>query len=107
MQPYILCLVTIDDIEKANEIAKILVTEQLAACVNIVHPIRSIYFWKEQLYDESEGLLLIKTTAHTYPTLEDRVKQLHPYEVPEIIALPIDNGLPVYFRWIDDCLSKK
>ncbi|MGC8906251.1 MAG: divalent-cation tolerance protein CutA [Desulfomonilaceae bacterium] len=107
MASYVLCLVTIDDIEKAADIAKALVSEKLAACVNILPGLRSIYSWKGELCDESECLLFIKTSGDGYPALEARVKELHPYEVPEIIAIPIERGLSAYLRWIDDSLRGK
>lgn len=105
MPQYILCLVTIDNMDNAAKIANILVTEKLAACVNILPGVRSIYSWKGTLCDDSEHILLIKTWLQNYPALQDRVRTIHPYEVPEIIALPIEKGLPAYLSWIDDCLQ--
>jgi len=107
MPAYVLCLVTIDDIEKAAEMAKILVAERLAACVNIIPGVRSFYLWKGQICDESELVLYIKTSLELYSALEARVQEIHPYEVPEIIAVRIENALPAYLAWIDDCLSAK
>ncbi len=107
MASYVLCFVTIDDLEKAVEIANVLVSERLAACVNIVPGLRSIYSWKGELCDDSECLLLIKTSGDCYPALEDRVKEMHPYELPEIIAVRIERGLSPYLKWIDDSLRPK
>ncbi len=107
MTPYVLCLVTIDNIYKATEIANTVVTERLAACVNILPGIRSIYQWKGAICDESEHLLFIKTSSDTYSALETRIRDIHPYEVPEIIAITIEKGLPSYLSWIDECLSAK
>jgi len=105
MTPYLICLVTIDDAAKATVIARTLVERKLAACVNIVPEIRSIYSWKGQVCDEIERLLIIKTRAPLFDQLRDTVRSLHPYEVPEIISLTIDQGLPEYLRWIDDSTS--
>ena len=102
MGAYILCLVTIDDPEKAALIARNLVEKNLAACVNIVPEIRSVYSWKGQICDETERLMFIKSRRDLFQDLRDAIRALHPYEVPEIICLDIDQGLPEYLRWIDD-----
>ncbi|MBM4327016.1 MAG: divalent-cation tolerance protein CutA [Deltaproteobacteria bacterium] len=103
MGSYIVCLVTIDDPAKAAEIARFLVEEKLVACVHIVPEIRSIYFWDGRVCDETERLMIMKTRLELFPRLQDAVKKLHPYQLPEIIALPIAQGLPAYLAWIDDC----
>ena len=103
MGPYVLCLVTIDDLEKAREIAGILVQKGLAACVNIIPEIRSVYRWKGQLCDDIERMLIIKTRSELFEKLQSTVKELHPYEIPEIIALSIERGFPPYLQWINDC----
>jgi periplasmic divalent cation tolerance protein len=105
MNPYVLCLVTIDDLEKAGWIARILVEKKLAACVNIIPEIRSIYSWKDQIHDETERLMIIKTRKDLYDVLERTVRELHPYEVPEIIAIDIEKGLPDYLKWIHEVTS--
>ncbi|MEW6113764.1 MAG: divalent-cation tolerance protein CutA [Thermodesulfobacteriota bacterium] len=102
MGSYIVCLVTIDDPAKAAEIARFLVEEKLVACVNIVPEIRSIYFWDGRVCDETERLMVMKTRTDLFPRVQDAVKKLHPYQLPEIIALPIVQGLPAYLAWIDD-----
>ena len=105
MGHYIVCLVTIDDMDKALEIAKYLVDQRLVACVNIVPEIRSIYRWKGEICDDTERLLIMKTQQGLFSELEKAVQKLHPYEVPEIVALDISHGLPDYLSWIDDCTS--
>ncbi|MGH8259375.1 MAG: divalent-cation tolerance protein CutA [Steroidobacteraceae bacterium] len=84
----------------ADRIARVLVTEGLAACVNRLSGVRSIYRWKGAIQDEPEALLLIKTTITRYQALELRLKALHPYEVPEIIALPVRAGAESYLAWL-------
>jgi periplasmic divalent cation tolerance protein len=102
MGPYIVCLVTIDDPAKAANIARILVEKHLAACVNIIPEIQSIYSWKGQICDEKERLMIIKTRRTLFSELQAAIKELHPYEVPEIIAVDIEDGLPEYLQWIND-----
>jgi periplasmic divalent cation tolerance protein len=86
--------------EQAQSIAHALVTEQLAACVNIVGPIRSIYRWRDAIEDEREFLLLIKTRATLYVKVEKRIRELHSYEVAEVISSSIDRGSPPYVKWM-------
>jgi periplasmic divalent cation tolerance protein len=81
-------------------IAKALVEEQLAACVNILSPMRSVYRWEGKVTDDREWLLLIKTRAERFAAVEIRVKALHSYQVPEVIALPIMAGTEAYLRWL-------
>jgi len=96
----IVVFVTTSNEQDAAAIGRALVEERLAACANLVGPIRSIYRWRDAVEDASEYLLLIKTQAGLYPALEARVKELHPYEVPEIIAVDIEKGSPSYLDWI-------
>lgn len=105
MSVYVVCLVTIDDIDKAAHIARMLVEKRLVACVNIISDIRSIYSWQGRVCDEKEYLMIMKTRQDLFPNLQAAVKELHPYEVPEIIALPIHQGYPNYLRWIDESTS--
>ncbi len=88
--------------EQALSIAKALVTERLAACANIVSPIRSVYRWEGAVHDETEHLMIIKTRASLVAKVEARVKALHSYEVPEVIALPIVAGSSSYLDWVFD-----
>ena len=96
----IMVLCNVPDAALAQQIAETLVGEQLAACVNIMAPCRSVYRWQGKLENASEVPLLIKTTAAAYPALQARLLQLHPYEVPEIVALPLAAGLPAYLTWV-------
>lgn len=100
MTDAIVILVTAGSAAEAETIAKALVEEQLVACVNILNPLRSIYRWEGKLADEQEWLLLIKTRAERFPAVEARVKALHSYQVPEVIALPIVQGSEAYMRWL-------
>ncbi len=93
-------LVTTPTVEKAAEIARTLVEEKLAACGNVVPGIRSIYRWEGKLCDEAEALLVLKVPAKRFPELRDRIVALHPYEVPEVIALRIEAGSEKYVDWI-------
>jgi periplasmic divalent cation tolerance protein len=96
----LLILTNCPDEESANAIALAVVEEKLAACVNILPRVQSIYRWQGTVESASEIPLLIKSTAANYPALEKRIAELHPYDVPEIIALPITHGLPAYLNWL-------
>ena len=92
--------VTAGSEEEAARIALTLVEERLAACANIVPGIRSIYRWKGKICDDREFLIIIKTRTSKYESLQKRVKELHGYEVPEIISFPVARGLPRYLDWV-------
>jgi periplasmic divalent cation tolerance protein len=92
---------TLPDEGHARRIARALVTESLAACAN-AFPIESVYRWKGEIVEEREWALVLKTRAELYPQLEERLRALHPYEVPAIVAYPIARGLPDYLAWIDE-----
>jgi periplasmic divalent cation tolerance protein len=93
-------LVTAPTPERAAEIARALVEERLAACGNVVPGIRSIYRWEGKVQEDAEALLVLKTTRARFDALRDRVLALHPYEVPEVIALPVEAGSARYLAWI-------
>ncbi len=93
-------LVTAGSEEQAVSIARALVGERLAACVNIVGPVRSIYRWCDAVEDDREYLLIIKTRASLYLKLEKRVRELHSYETPEVLALNAARGSPPYVKWL-------
>ena len=92
--------VTTPNREEASRIAEILVSERLAACVNIVTTIESIYQWEGKVVKENEVLMIIKTTDESYSRLESRIKQLHSYTIPEVIALRIEAGSDAYLEWL-------
>lgn len=96
----LLVLTNCPDETVANAIALAVVEEKLAACVNILPRVQSVYRWQGTVESASEIPLLIKTTAAAYAVLEQRIAELHPYAVPEIIALPITDGLPAYLNWL-------
>ncbi len=102
MSKPIVVLVTCGSEEEALKIAKALVEEHLAACVNLISPIRSIYRWEGKIWDEREWLLIIKTQSHRFEALEKKVKSLHSYSVPEIVSLPILEGFPPYLNWLEE-----
>lgn len=106
MKEELVVLVTAPGIAPAREIAEALVRENLAACVNIVPAIESVYRWEGRINIDSESLLIVKTTEQSYKRLETRVKELHEYSVPEIIALHIEHGLPEYIDWIRTSTAK-
>ena len=102
---YQLVLTTCPDETVAKNIAQQLVTEKLAACVNIVPNITSIYSWQGDLHCDSEVQLLIKTDENTFAALNERINQLHPYDVVEVIALNIQQGDKHYLNWITNSLK--
>ena len=100
-------LVTTESEEQSVQIARTLVAERLAACVNIVGPVRSIYRWRDAVEDESEFLLLIKTRASLLGRVERRVIELHSYEIPEVLAIAPSGGSPDYLRWLFESTAQK
>lgn len=101
----LIILCTCSDSATAERIAETVVGERLAACVNIVPGLTSIYRWENQMQRDTELLLLIKTRQTVYPQLEARIRELHPYQIPEIIALPIQTGSAAYLDWIADSMG--
>src|SRR2546430_12627049 len=88
------------DVETANRFAHTLVAEKLAACVNIIRAVHSIYCWKGKVETAGEVIVFFKTRQDRQKALQDKLRSLHPYEVPEIVYLKIDRGLPDYLRWV-------
>ncbi len=93
-------LVTAPSAEKAAELGRVVVSERLAACASVVPAIRSIYWWEGAVRDEGEALMVLKTTRARFEALRDRVLSLHPYQVPEVVAVPIEGGNERYLEWI-------
>jgi periplasmic divalent cation tolerance protein len=104
MKEFILVYVTVSSSEEGKRIAKALVEERLAACVNEVPGIHSTYRWQGQIEESGEELLIIKTSRKLFKTLEQRVCELHSYAVPEVIAMPIVAGSKPYLQWLDEQL---
>lgn len=101
MKSYIQISTTTDSKEQAQKIAKYLVEKKLAACVQINGPIESIYRWKGKVENAQEWLCLIKTREDCFSKVEAAIKKIHPYETPEIIAVPIVKGSKEYLNWLD------
>jgi len=105
MTDKIIVFVTCESKKQAESIAQNVVTEKLAACVNVVPGIRSCYVWEGKLTWSDEMLLLIKTTRGRFGQLQHRIRELHSYEVPEIVGLTIDDAFEKYLDWIDTCIG--
>jgi periplasmic divalent cation tolerance protein len=97
----LLVLTNLPDRPAAERLASVLVERRVAACVNILAPCLSTYRWEGKIRHEEEHPLLIKTSRDRYAVLESVIREAHPYEVPEIIALPIERGLPAYLAWVE------
>lgn len=100
MTETVVVLVTAPSAEKAVEIARVVVQEKLAACGNVLPGIRSIYAWEGEMHDDAEALLVLKAPRKRLQELCDRVVALHPYDVPEVIGLPVEGGNERYIDWI-------
>jgi periplasmic divalent cation tolerance protein len=96
----LLVLTNVPERAVAERLAEMLVEKRLAACVNILAPCRSLYRWKGAVQHDEEHPMLVKTTVERYPALEQALRAAHPYELPEIIAVPIERGLPAYLEWL-------
>ena len=98
-------LVTAPSEAMARELGQRLVDDRLAACVSVVPGVTSIFMWEGKREEASEALLVIKTRAERYPALQQRVLELHPYSVPEVLALAVEAGAPAYLRWVQDSVA--
>ncbi len=107
MTQLIVTLCTCPDKDTAEKIARLLVEGALAACVNIVPNITSVYSWQGQIESADEYLLIIKAPASGYTAIEAAIRAQHPYELPEIIAVPVQYALPEYLNWINSCHASK
>jgi periplasmic divalent cation tolerance protein len=99
----LLVLSTCPDAETAQRVSRAVVEGRLAACVSIVGPVTSVYRWHDAIETAGETLLIIKTAADRYAALESALRALHPYEVPEIVAVPVQQGLRDYLEWVRSC----
>jgi periplasmic divalent cation tolerance protein len=106
MGTYKLLISTVSSREEAHTIAKALVSERLAACVNIAGEVESVYRWNGDVEKAQEFMMLIKTTGDRFGAVMERLKELHSYEVPELIQVPIENGLPEYLEWISESVAE-
>ena len=100
MEQVLIVITNLADVAGARQLGRALVERRLAACVNILPAVESVYRWRDAVEEASEVTLLIKTTAARYAELEEAIRALHPYELPELIALPVSAGLPAYLQWI-------
>ncbi len=100
MSEVLLVLTNLPDRATAVSIAEALIEEGVAACVNVLAECASVYRWQDKIERTGETPMLIKTTREAYPRLESALRRLHPYELPEIIALPVSGGLPEYLNWV-------
>lgn len=99
---YLLVLCTFSNAAEARQIGTQLIELQVAACVNLIPQVESIYRWKGQIKSEPEVMMMIKTTLNNYREVEARIQELHPYDVPEVIAIPIERGASAYLGWISE-----
>jgi periplasmic divalent cation tolerance protein len=98
-------LTTASSTEEARRIANALVERRLAACVNIITKIHSIFRWKDKIEESEEYLLVVKTTQAAYPAVRDAIKELHSYELPECVALAVEDGSQAYLKWISESVG--
>lgn len=102
MSNYIVIYITTSSVNEAKKIGRALVEEKLAACSNIISPIRSIYRWQGKICDDKEALMILKTKKKLFKQIVATVEELHSYDVPEIIALPIIEGSDKYLSWLKE-----
>ena len=100
-------LTTAGSDEEANSIAGELVRRRLAACVNVLSGVRSVYRWKGEIQRDEERLLIIKSSRRLFPRVREAIRELHSYDVPEILALPLEAGDPAYLGWLAGCLGEE
>lgn len=99
---FIVVYITVPSLEVGNDLARLMVEQKLAACVNVIPGVISHYKWQDELHQDNEALLMAKTTRHRLEKLTEQVREHHPYELPEVIALPIIGGLGEYLDWIKE-----
>jgi periplasmic divalent cation tolerance protein len=98
----LLAISTFPDAEVANRVAEALVAGKFVACANLIPAVHSIYRWKEKIETAGEVMVFFKTTQDRLTAFEEKLRSLHPYEVPELICFKVDGGSPDYFRWVTD-----
>lgn len=98
----LLVVTNLPDRASAERVAHALIDNRAAACVNILAECTSVYRWQDKMESATEVPLLIKTTHTAYPRLEQLIRELHPYELPEIVAVPVSTGLPGYLQWVEE-----
>lgn len=101
----VVVFMTAPDRETASQLACTVVSERLAACANVLEGVTSVFRWKGSVHEESEVLAILKTTSDRLPMLDERVRELHPYEVPELIAVPLAFGSAPYLAWVRDSVG--
>ncbi len=104
MSSYIVVFMTVSDEKEATKIIHSLLKDRLIACANIVGPVASLFWWKGKIDKANEFLVIMKSRKNLFKKLSERVKELHSYEVPEVIALPVIEGLPSYLNWLGTSL---
>lgn len=102
---YILIFCTINDLETAKVISRVLVGEKLTACVNIIPKVTSIYFWNDEIVEDGEYLLIAKTKKELFDEVKSMIIELHPYEVAEVISIDINDGSKPYLDWIKNSIK--
>jgi len=103
--PYLIVFMTASNREEAVKIVRVLLEERLIACGNIVESVSSFFWWKGEIEEEQEALVIMKSNEKLFKKLSERVMELHSYDVPEILALPVVDGSPSYLDWLKDCLE--
>ena len=103
----IIVFVTVPGLREGSRISKAILTSRLAACVNVIPGVQSMYQWKGKIVREKEAMLVMKTTRIRYRKLEQKIKKLHPYEVPEVIAIPLICGSSQYIEWVTGEVANK
>lgn len=105
MTDKVVVLVTVGSAEEGRRIGRSLVEQQLAACVNVTSPMRSLYRWKGRVADDQEVLLVIKTSRLLFDRVRRQVEKLHSYQVPEVLCLPVIDGAPNYLNWLAESIA--
>lgn len=105
MTDYRALFITVPNTDVGRDLARVLLEARLAACVNIVPHVESLYWWEGQIQQDGEAMLIVKSQVGALDRLIDTVKKHHPYDVPEVIAMPIDKGNPAYLNWLSESMS--